>query len=395
MSDQDWWDKFNKGMWTAGTPMENPFATGAERMGQDWARPQNGNNGGGGGGGLIILPMIVIAIMIIVPTLIGAAPGAVVVMAATRLFAGARGAASYGDAYRATAWALGLGAIAVMAWLYVFANFLPPPLNGDSLWGHVWLGAMIGAIRLQSLFMTDLAPLDITAPGWAMAAGAALLAAPSLIVFALTLNRVIGHPYAGWLGFLRGLVAGFATIAAVAALSWAIWRYVAPYARPLTSEQGVSPGDFAMLALGFLFFFAVIWGVTAYWLFRLAATPRRFAGTYGLAVCAMALSGASLLIALFFFREGDLFLSALTTAIFTGTLQPGLTQGAGDFALLAAPGAALGAAFAAAKAQGVYSGFTGYLRALGAMALATASGAPLAIAATTYGIYQLTYASYG
>lgn len=145
-----WIDDFNRGQMRAGTALENPFATGGERAGQDFAGGGGGSGGGGGGCGIVLLPLILGGMIAWPAAAICSVVTFPVIWVGAAL--GGRRAGPW-RAYKTSAIALGFGLLALTASLSAIsagaALFKPPmtrtgpiPMTGWSAVAHDWFSAL-------------------------------------------------------------------------------------------------------------------------------------------------------------------------------------------------------------------------------------------------------------
>lgn len=352
------WDDYNRGAMGL-PPRDGMFYNMAERAGYDASfNKNNNNNSGGSGGGALVLVAVAIPVVV---ALAGSAavsaflavPAAWLLVAVTALFTGGH-RLSFTDAYRTSFVGLMIsnivGMLVVIAALQGWLPFMT----------HVSVAAFVisGEIDAGSLSTTDMISVAI---------GVAILLLPALIAFAIVLGRRIGRPYAGGLGFLRGLLASLAVLLVpMILLGAAIW-FVATYGEIALSEDEIV--DFLLVVLGLVTAMAFAGGLLLGLLLMafsggLAKGGPMLRSAWFSGAIAMAIAGGTLALAVVFFRDADAMLQWLIAQAgrYRGE-PPAFMTALPGFLKLSLPGALAGAMFVAGNLY-AYRGIGGFAKAV-------------------------------
>ena len=344
MSGNDFWSDYNRGAMGL-PPRDGMFYNMAERAGYDSTQNTNNNSGGGGaGGGLAALVFLALAVAAIVSIAANAAvaavlsvPAAWLLIGVTALFTGGH-RLSYTEAYRTSF--VGLLVSAVVAMVVVIAalqGWLP-------FMTHVSVAAFViaGEIDAGSLSTTDMI---------SVALGVAILLLPGLIAFAIVLGRRIGRPYAGGLGFLRGLLASIAVqIVPMILFAAAIW-FVATHGEIALREDEIV--DYLLVVMGFVLVMAIAGGLVLGLLLMAFGGGLKRGGpmlrqAWFSGAVAMAIAAGTAALAITFFRDADAMLQWLIAQAGQYRGQPpAFMEALPGFLKLAAPGAVAGSLFIA------------------------------------------------
>jgi len=311
-----WLDDFNRGSLRAGTALENPFAIGGARAGQDFAR--GGGGGGSGGGCLFLIGLLLLGYLVLiaaVPTIVLAFFGAPVLSALLWL----RG-------YRLGFRAVFLATIKVM---FVFSvlcaiefhllRLVPITLGAGPV------GQALGWLMLQgNSWLTSGHRFEI-ATGFAAAPPSlsaciqalALIAVLPLLGMALTLGRLTERP--GLLAYLVNLASCAVTLAGAGVLGWLTMAALAHYGTPLA----VPLLGYAFTAGLFFGIVALIGGLVA-GLLGAVHPQLRFGGMVFGVFCGLLIWGALGAVAFFYFRGADPVVALMQGRPLEGGLAPAM-----------------------------------------------------------------------
>jgi MFS family permease len=391
-------DDFARGMWTVGTPLENPFPNMFERSGQDFARVgQTSHSGGGDASGCILLVLALVFLGYAISFVPVALPTALVVMAVSQLIGPAP--LRYANAFVATllatmAFSLGIAAVVGLA------AFLAQDLAQSPIWSDIMTAASYLLIKIS--WMADIFAIDemidevpppalsVLAPAFALLFGPALL----LATFAtkIVLGRLAGYSWSWSSAFIFAvtvvvtgtLVAGF------------ISRFVLPEIDPrsVLAEANwtvffISVGS--ALAIVCIPAAAVLAAVLA-----IARSPAsngrpRFWHSFRVSTAALIVATVVTMAMFLFFRHGDPVILMLGSSLFEGgwsVADPYQRRFSGIFTLLF-PGTVIAAFIVAFNLQG-YDGLLGSIK---AMAITVPLSAITVIAAVV-GVIALTNGGY-
>ena len=290
-----WLDDFNRGSLRAGSALENPFAIGGARAGQDFAR----GGGGGGGGCLFLIGLLLLGYLLLiaaVPAIFLSFFGAPVLSAVLWL----RGyRIAFRTVFLATIKAMfvfsALGAIEVH-----LLRLAPATLGAGPV------GQALGWMILQaSSWLTSGHGFEI-ATGFAVAPpplsaciqALALMAVLPLLGMAFTLGRLVDR--SGLPAYLANLASCAVTLAGAGALGWLTMVALAHYGTPLA----VPLAGYGFMAGLFFGIVALIGGLVAGVLG--AVHPRlRFGGMVFGVFCGLLIWGALCAVAYLYFRGAD------------------------------------------------------------------------------------------
>lgn len=290
-----WLDDFNRGTLRAGTALENPFAIGGERAGQDFAR----GGGGEGGGCVILIGMLLLAYLALlaaVPTILLSFFGAPVLSAMLRLRGHRIGFRAVLLAtikvmfvfcvlcivefhlLRMVPGAIGMGPVGqALGWMFMEANSWLGVGNGFEMLAGFGIAPPPFAARIQAL---------------------ALVAALPLLGMTIALGRLVER--SGFLAFLVNLVSCALTLAGACGLAWLTVRALGHYGTPLD----VPLAGYGVVAALFFGIVALIGGLVA-GLIGVAHPRLQFGGMFFGVFFGLLIWGALCAVAYLYFRGAD------------------------------------------------------------------------------------------
>ncbi|MGA1807919.1 hypothetical protein VHN57_18030 [Sphingobium sp. WW5] len=285
----------------AGTPFENPFATGGERAGQDFARGNGAGSGGGGGLVIAAIPIFLIVVSVGLPAIFLAFFATPFLLFMQRTDGQLP---PFAPAFIAMAKELFVLLLVLIA-LNILIGFVPDALRGNAL-----LRALHWVIMDLVTWWSGVDPrngiafrgLVMEPPGLHLrAASVMLLLAPPFLAMAYTLRLIAAHGAVG-----VGNAIGPVLLRCVVSVAAGVLLSLLTFAMLRTFGEALpTPPERYVPWMAGLFGSTALCGSVVLWLGGKIVTGGRMQGLFHSSVLALIIWGGFCAVAFYYFRVAD------------------------------------------------------------------------------------------